>query len=195
MIVHMIRHGKTVANEQKLYCGATDLSLSREGIAELNALKNTIIYPSTQLFAASGLCRTSQTIEVLYGKQQIHIVQDLNELEFGDFEMKSYEQLKNNPAYQEWINDIARVTPMNGESAVAFKTRVIRGFDEVRRLCTAANASVITVATHGGVIATLMEYLFPYEKHFYEWQPPCGMGYSITLDKRDIKYTTFVRKN
>ena len=39
MIIYLIRHGKTAANEQHLYCGSTDLPLSEEGLAELQALR------------------------------------------------------------------------------------------------------------------------------------------------------------
>ena len=34
MTLYLIRHGNTVANEQHLYCGSTDLSLSPEGRAK-----------------------------------------------------------------------------------------------------------------------------------------------------------------
>ena len=34
MIIYLIRHGKTEANERHLYCGSTDLPLSDAGIAE-----------------------------------------------------------------------------------------------------------------------------------------------------------------
>ena len=42
----LIRHGKTEANEEHLYCGSTDLPLSEFGKAELMERKNTVIYPS-----------------------------------------------------------------------------------------------------------------------------------------------------
>ena len=35
MIIYLIRHGKTRANEKHLYCGSTDLSLSDAGKEEL----------------------------------------------------------------------------------------------------------------------------------------------------------------
>jgi len=38
MRLYLIRHGKTAANEQHLYCGSTDLPLSEKGIEELQNL-------------------------------------------------------------------------------------------------------------------------------------------------------------
>ena len=35
MIIYLIRHGRTEANEKWLYCGSTDLSLSEKGREEL----------------------------------------------------------------------------------------------------------------------------------------------------------------
>ena len=37
------------------------------------------------------------------------------------------------------------------------------------------------IVTHGGVIASIMEHLFPHEKkNRYQWQPKPGDGYAIT---------------
>ena len=38
----LIRHGKTIANEKRLYCGKTDLSLSNSGVVELKKLKESL---------------------------------------------------------------------------------------------------------------------------------------------------------
>ncbi|MGI6235680.1 MAG: histidine phosphatase family protein [Christensenellales bacterium] len=46
MILHLIRHGKTYANEQRLYCGQTDLPLSDTGAAEITQLARAGIYPA-----------------------------------------------------------------------------------------------------------------------------------------------------
>ena len=38
MTIYLIRHGRTEANDRHLYCGSTDLPLSREGAEELRTL-------------------------------------------------------------------------------------------------------------------------------------------------------------
>ena len=38
MTVYLIRHGKTEANEKRLYCGRTDLPLSEQGREEVRGL-------------------------------------------------------------------------------------------------------------------------------------------------------------
>ena len=42
MTVYLIRHGKTEANEKRLYCGSADLSLSEQGREELQKMRYDI---------------------------------------------------------------------------------------------------------------------------------------------------------
>jgi len=178
MELHMIRHGKTIANEQRLYCGQTDLPLSGGGAAELSQLKNQGIYPAAaSLYITSGLLRTRQTLELLYGPVQSVVVPQLMEYSFGSFEMKSHNQLNGQADYQSWIDDTAGsfVCP-GGESKQDFNRRAAVGLAML--LEKACEASVFAVL-HGGVIAYIMEALFPGKQNFYEWQPAPGRGYTV----------------
>ena len=60
----LLRHGRTVANEQRKYCGWTDSPLSDAGRADLATQKVQYRYPSLSGFAVytSGFCRTEQTL-------------------------------------------------------------------------------------------------------------------------------------
>ena len=52
------------------------------------------------------------------------------------------------------------------------RRRVLEAFSEIRE-------DTVLVA-HGGVIAAIMEHLFPEEnKNRYQWQPDPGRGYRI----------------
>ncbi len=90
------------------------------------------------------------------------------EVDFGIFEMCSYDQLKKRPDYQSWLAGDNEVNiPPNGESGEYMKMRVLEAFSEIREdTC---------ILTHGGVIAVIMEHLFPEEgKNRYQWQPQNG---------------------
>ena len=64
MTVYLIRHGKTEANEKRLYCGSSDLGLSEKGRAELSQLH----YDLTNVrFLTSGMKRTNETLNILFG--------------------------------------------------------------------------------------------------------------------------------
>ena len=177
----LIRHGKTEANEKRIYCGSTDLPLSDGGIRELERLKANMLYPAVGGFRVltSGMRRCEQTLEILYGSVTHTADERLREIDFGVFELHGYEELKDSPAYIEWItgNNEANMPP-GGESGTAMKRRArsaLRGLIE--------EGGDVLAVTHGGVIAAAMEALFPDEiKTRYEWQPAPGHGYKIVLD-------------
>ena len=62
--IYLIRHGKTQANLLHLYCGSTDLPLSQQGIDQLRTLHYHL--PPVR-FLTSGMKRTEQTLELLFG--------------------------------------------------------------------------------------------------------------------------------
>lgn len=173
MTIYLIRHGKTQANEAHLYCGSTDLPLSPAGAEALKGLRYDV---GKAKFVISGLRRTRQTLELLFGNVPFTIEPRFREVDFGLFEMKSYDLLKDDPAYQEWLtgNNEENVPPQ-GESGAQMTRRVLEAFREIRE--------DTVVITHGGVIAAIMAELFPQEnKSRYGWQPQPGGGYKITLD-------------
>lgn len=218
MTLYLIRHGKTRANEQNLYCGSTDLPLSKKGLAELQAAAECgrgaiSMRERNTIFITSGMKRTNETLRALFGEVDYLEEPRLREMDFGLFEMRGYEELKNDPLYQAWISgdNHANRTP-DGESGEMMLTRVLealhelealsdlvalRGFEDSSRwdaLCESdtlresealSNLGVspekdLIIVTHGGVIAALMQHLFPREgKNRYEWQPACGHGYAL----------------
>lgn len=171
MNIYLIRHGKTAANEQRLYCGSTNLSLSETGIAELKKLSYQI---ENVRFLTSGMKRTNETLKVLFGNVPFAEDTRFREVNFGLFEMHSYEELKDREDYQRWITgDNEANIPPEGESGQQMKQRVLKAFAEIKE-------DTVLVA-HGGVIAAIMQHCFPDEgKNRYEWQPKNGCGYLLS---------------
>ena len=174
----LIRHGKTRANEAHLYCGSTDIPLSESGAGELKPSTLSLCSPT---FFTSGMLRTEQTARVLFGDAVLFPLPEFREVDFGRFEMHSYEELKDEPAYQAWISgDNEKNTPPGGESGEAFTARILAALPKLSQ----APGDCVLV-THGGVIAAIMTHLFPGEgKNRYEWQPKPGCGYIINTDKK-----------
>lgn len=173
--LYLIRHGCTEANEKKLYCGSTDVPLSEEGVEGLKKIHYQA--PKDCIFITSGMERTRQTLHCLFGDVPYITDPRFREIDFGAFEMKSYEELKDDPDYQEWISgDNDQNVPPEGESGIQLKKRVIEGLLELQK----ESRDVVLIA-HGGVIASIMAYLFPEEKKDrYTWQPGSGRGYVIS---------------
>ena len=177
MRIYLIRHGKTEANQRHLYCGSTDLPLCEEGRAELRDLSYHI---ENVRFITSGMKRTNETLAILFGNVTFEADPRFREVDFGIFEMHSYEELKHTREYQQWINgDNEANVPPGGESGVQMMKRVLEAFSDIQE------DSVII--THGGVIAAIMAHLFPSEnKSRYEWQPEQGHGYVVTAQGYDL---------
>ena len=182
MTIYLIRHGKTEANERHLYCGSTDLPLSDAGKAELRLVHYDI---KNIHFITSGMKRTNETFRVLFGDVPYEVDPRFREVDFGMFEMHSYEELKDTQEYQTWLNgDNDSNVPPHGESGVQMRERVLAAFSEIR-----ANTCIIT---HGGVVAAIMEHLFPADnKNRYQWQPKPGHGYCLKCDDNNLNYKTY----
>ena len=173
MNIYLIRHGKTPANEKRIYCGSTDMSLSEGGIAELKELSYDI---KNIRFLTSGMKRANETLKILFGDVPFEEDSRFREIDFGVFEMHSYEELKDREDYQRWISGDNHVnTPPDGESGQQMTERVLEAFAEIHE--------DTVLVTHGGVISAIMQHCFPTEgKHRYEWQPKNGCGYHISND-------------
>ena len=174
----LIRHGMTEANAKRLYCGRTDIGLSSAGRAMLLKKKDEGLYPdiSGMRVITSGMKRCEETLLLLYGDTEHETDAYLREMDFGDFEMRSYEELKTDPRYIQWISGDNESNPApNGESGRQMTARVINALDRVIDC-----GSDTLIITHGGVIAAIMQRLFPDEnKSRYERQPDFGSGYII----------------
>ena len=174
MKLYLIRHGATRANLEHLYCGSTDLPLSPEGTEALKLLH----YPAPRArYLTSGMRRANETMEILFPGKAYEQDARFREVDFGIFEMKSYVQLSDNPAYIAWITgDNEKNIPPQGESGEAFRARILAALDTLQE--------DTVLVTHGGVIAVILEALFPQEhKNRYQWQPRPGRGYAVTAEE------------
>ena len=179
-VLHFIRHGRTEHQRQGVYMGRRTASeLSAEGIGELLALRREYEYPPVEVVFSSPLPHCLQTADFLYPESRLMVVDELAEMDFGAYEGKSLEELKDDPAYQDWItgDNEGKAAP-GGESGRAMEQRALEAFFD----CFPPAQDTVIV-THGGVIAAIMARLFPQEgKNRYEWQPRPGRGYAVTAD-------------
>ena len=178
----LLRHGLTEANEKRLYCGSTDIGLSEKGIDELLRKKESRALPDITGFRAltSGMKRCEETLRVLYGEVAHSVDGDFREMDFGDFEMRSYGELRSDPAYLSWIDgDNEKNIAPNGESGDMMRGRVLRGLGRIMN-----GGRDTLLVTHGGVIAIIIAELFGSDiGNRYELQPPCGGGYIIDTEQ------------
>ena len=192
-VLHIIRHGITEGNQKNWHYGSSDIPLAEEGIDNIRNLKLLQVYPDINGgFFTSGMLRTNQTLNLIYGDVDKKYVRNLREINFGEFEKKTHEELKDDERYVRWIEDeIGNVKLPNGESKTEFQERVISGFMELldnHRLSELKYRHGDIVANslcvcHGGVIGAIMSKVFEREqRHFVEWIPRPARGFTLYIN-------------
>lgn len=185
LAVSLLRHGLTIANEKRAYIGWTDSPLSEAGKSKLQAKD----YPqrSEQLLFSSPLQRCIATASILFPNQKPQVIEELKEMNFGAWEGKSYDELKNHPIYRQWLTDIFTEPIEAGEDYLQFSQRIADGLEKVYRRATDKQVNHLVIITHGGVIRHILHSLFPEEKTFFDWEIPYGAGYKLSWDKESLR--------
>ena len=190
----LIRHGITEGNARKLYYGAVDIPLIDEGREQLATQREEGIYPSYEnvKYYTSGMLRTEQTLEIIFGDVPHTPVDNLKEINFGSFEMQHFDQLKELDEYWTFVKDKTGKTPApGGESLSGFRKRILKGFEELKaehftHVLSIRNqekmaASVAVI--QGGPISAIMDSIWPDEfDNFYYWTPDPGRGYRVIFE-------------
>ncbi|MEM1483786.1 histidine phosphatase family protein [Oscillospiraceae bacterium PP1C4] len=177
MEIFLIRHAQTQGNLEHRYIGRTDEPLSDAGIACFCNLA----YPAANRVYISPMLRCRQTAEILYPMEKPFVVDDFRECDFGDFENKSYNELKDQPDYQAWIDGKGALP--GGETTQAFKLRCCEAFRKVIDQAFADGLSSAAFVVHGGTIMAILERFAQPHRDFYEWQPPNMGGWAVHIDR------------
>ena len=181
LTIILLRHGKTQGNLENRYNGRTDDPLCAEGIAEAEAGEH---FPGISLVYASPLQRAQQTARIFFPDAEIVTVQDLREMDFGDFEGRTAEEMADDEAYRDWVAGGCVDQCPNGEGIPDFARRASKAFaasiaDAIRR-----GETRVGVAVHGGVIMAVMAAFSGTDLSYNAWYARnCG-GYEITLEEK-----------
>lgn len=181
LTIILLRHGKTQGNLENRYNGRTDDPLCAEGIAEAEAGEH---FPGISLVYASPLQRAQQTARIFFPDAEIVTVQDLREMDFGDFEGRTAEEMADDVAYRDWVTGGCVDQCPNGEGIPDFARRAGKAFaasiaDAIRR-----GETRVGVAVHGGVIMAVMAAFSGTDLSYNAWYVRnCG-GYEITLEEK-----------
>ena len=180
-IIHFIRHGAIDETLSGKYIGTTDVPLSDKGKMDLKKLDYEYRYPGTQVVFTSPLKRCTETCRILYPEQNPLSIANLSECNFGEWEGKTAEELKNDPDFEKWLAGDNSVKPPKGESNADFTRRICRMFESIVEGLMKTGTTESVIVTHGGVIMTLLAvYGLPQAKPF-EWTMDNGFGYSLRV--------------
>ena len=143
----LVRHGKTEYNERRQYCGALDPDLSDLGRQELERsdIKLFLEQHTPDMVFCSPMQRTLQTAAILLDGKDVPLVAvpELREIDFGDFEGRSYEDMKDDPAYTAWLDTNCEGPIPGGDFPDVFRDDVAVCFESLLETCEAEQADEV----------------------------------------------------
>ena len=179
----LIRHGETASNKEKRYLGRTEESLSKEGREQMLHCKEALKAPNVDILFVSPMKRCQESALLLFPDKLYSIIEEWKEMDFGRFEGKNYQDLKEDSYYQKWIDSQGTLPFPDGESQEKFVQRNLRGLKKAKQILESylschpkEEAEVFRAAAvvHGGTIMALMQYLLKGEYFSYQAANACG---------------------
>lgn len=184
----LIRHGKTPSNKEHRYLGVTEEALSGDGRKQLEILAEKDILRKPWLLFISPMLRCQESAGILFPGKKAYPIEEWREMNFGAYEGKNYEDLKNDSYYQKWIDSNGTLPFPEGESQQEYIKRCHRGLLTATKIIqkeiaenqmTESQPRNITAVVHGGTIMALLHILAG--GNYFDYQVKNGGGYCCKL--------------
>ena len=179
--IAFIRHGMTEANEKGRYIGTTDLPLSDLGAKELIEKSNTLKYPTPQKVYLSPLKRCRQTAQILLPNSFTAEVPQFMEMNFGEFENKTPDELMENADYKKFIEGGLDNPPPKGESMRDVINRCFEGLNIIISDMMYDKITNAAVVTHSGIIMNILSCFGIPKRKPMEYACDFGEGFQIMV--------------
>jgi alpha-ribazole phosphatase len=180
MDVLLMRHSRTAGNIERRYVGVTDEPLCAEGIA---LAQSSGIDTRAATVYVSPLKRALETAGIKFPNARLHVVEDLREMNFGDFEGRSAAEMERDEAYISWLKSNCMLPCPNGEGLEDFSDRVCAAFDGIVRECIKNGDGKLVIVAHGGSIMSILNRYGKPERQYYEWYVDNCCFYRTKLDE------------
>ena len=160
----LIRHASTVANENGLLCGSMETDISEKGRLEIDCLKERIErlkkeenWKLSKVYVSESK-RTEETVKDIENLEIIKI-KDLGEIDFGDFEGKTFEWIRNEypKEYDKLCTEGFDYRYLNGENAIEAYEKNKRAVEYI--LKDMEDGSTAIICAHGGSIRNILSYM------------------------------------
>ena len=161
----LVRHGRTQANMNGVYCGRHDLPLTQEGLedARRTALALSAFNPS-HIFCSDTL-RTRQTARIIAPGTEAVIRPDLREMSFGAFEGLCADEIQRcmPDRWQAYMDDYMSFTFPGGDNVRSYLTKASETINGIIR--EAQNCRVLAVSHKGFILSALSSLLHGDSEH------------------------------
>jgi broad specificity phosphatase PhoE len=171
----LLRHAETEANVNQIWHGSLDAPLTPLGRAQVEATARRLVElhgesPIDHIYVSPSprAMRTAQAIAE-FTHHTLRIEESLREMSIGDWEGRSFAQLREvDRLWERWQAD-PEFAPPNGESPITFGRRVPAIYQKIAD--DHPDETILTV-THGGVISNLLsQWLGEGQQDWRNWEP------------------------
>ena len=179
----LIRHALTQGNTDRIYMGCrTDQDILPVDVKRIRTIAGLIAKVSVDPFVVSGpLKRCQSTARALFPGSDIVTVDPLTEIDFGAFEGRSINSLKDDPRYIAWVDSGGRMIFPEGEGRDEFIQRSMKGFKEAVSL--SADSGCVVIICCGGNIMSIMSALTG--EDYFDFMTDNLDGYNLSFDYDD----------
>ena len=165
-VFHLLRHGEH--NVQGKICAGrmAGVVLSEKGRAEAEATARRLAGLGIAAIYASPLERTRQTAEIV-GRQlslPVNILDDLAELDFGEWTGKTFDEVRKDPRWPMWATHRSLSCIPGGETMRQVQRRVVEAIMEMREQHP---DEAVVVVSHGDVIRAALVFALGMPLDFY----------------------------
>lgn len=185
-----MRHGKTAGNIGNRYIGRTDQALCDDYIDEIKPEK---AYENISKVYVSPLIRTGQTAKIMFPNARQTIIDDLREMDFGDFEGRSSDEMIDDKDYINWVEGKCEGFCPNGENLSGFRDRVCRAFGKLTLDAYTENEEQLVVVAHGGTIMAILSGFAEDNKPYFDWFAANCHGFKAKVEIREADRKIYLK--
>jgi len=156
-MLYLVRHGESIGNINKRYCGITDVELSPVGMAQAKIASSNFEKINFSQIYTSPLKRAYETAKIISEETNVglKVIDCIKEINFGIFENMTWEEMQKDYKSEtdKWIEQGFEYKFPKGESYSDIIVRISDFIDGIKK----TDDSVII--SHFGVIQSILLYL------------------------------------
>lgn len=171
--IFLVRHGLTDQNQQRRYCGLTDVSLSSRGIHQAGLVAGELAKENFASIFTSPLKRALTTANQIAQAHGIspETLTGLTEIDFGSWEGLTFDEIQKTypDRLNDWFKKPDTFTFPQGESVADFRKRVLASMETI--LDRQGDSLIVA---HGGSLRIMICHLCRWSMdniHSFELEP------------------------
>ena len=188
----LLRHAKTQGNLSHRYIGnKTDEDILESEKMLLSGYRKI----ECDMLFSSPLKRCIQTALAISENENIKIIDEFSEIDFGKFEGKNYEELNGDKDYQLFIDSGGKAGFIQGEGYDEFIVRTLVGFNRLieyvkNDISNGRRVKKVLALVHGGTIMSILSFLCGGEYYDYQVKNLCGYRVELKICEDGVECST-----